>query len=823
MAVGIPLEPPVPPDCYAAHLAEFPEPGSRVFDGQNALALALIYNCMDPDHLKELENLREDVRSLSDQNQNLNAYAQMVYFIANKLRVQLATVMEHNAKVEAELKRLKENDVRTASELQLQHTTTALQNAEVERNFLRVKVHDLERKAQLALQNEKRIATLTKQVSELRAQSADPNCSQVQPFSLSIRNAFPSLEPSAPPADQANGIALHNRVLEAEAEHLRLQTSLTTERSRHAAERRAATLDQGRLGSMCVSEQQQRAALGRERGELLDELTAHRSDCAPVADERDRLRGELDASQALVGNLQAKLVETTQECGRLHDELRTAEKNVRDWESKCAAAQESGSQQLNQLRSQAARSETQSAAARQERDEVQAELTALQKAADDQRTQLQSASQECEKLKDEASSLRGSVADLNAKLQKVQQVVQDGKVSAERLTELESERDALASVISTLRDEREIGQAAEQQVETLTKTADRLSGKLETALEELAESVKTLQERETELERLSENRTFWEDTADGWKSEYDRAQMELENRQTQMSSLQADVDLWKKEHGSTCKERVDTRETEKMLSTVCTVRDALGAQLKAERERVRTERDRFQSEQDKFRTQLESSRRASSAWQPKYDTAVHALNANKTEAEKKMSVECTQLQKAVASLRSESSALQTKLAAALRENRVKDSQIGELPSLRTRREQLETALHKAKERVKELEKSLEAGKKGCEDIIEKYDNLRATAKHLEDKLALASGEHTRASGKAHALERSLKAATADIGALKSQVAELNETLQRERKRPGSQREVNELRVENDRLCAQIDELEKANSKLETNLARGPTR
>ncbi|EJD36411.1 hypothetical protein AURDEDRAFT_130076 [Auricularia subglabra TFB-10046 SS5] len=57
---GRPLEP--PPDCYAAHLDEFPKPGSRILGPRDALAAALLYNAMDPDVGKELENLRNDKR-----------------------------------------------------------------------------------------------------------------------------------------------------------------------------------------------------------------------------------------------------------------------------------------------------------------------------------------------------------------------------------------------------------------------------------------------------------------------------------------------------------------------------------------------------------------------------------------------------------------------------------------------------------------------------------------------------------------------------------------------------------------------------------------
>ncbi|EJD50250.1 hypothetical protein AURDEDRAFT_160785 [Auricularia subglabra TFB-10046 SS5] len=86
-----------PPDCYAAHLADLPQPGSRVFDSQDALALAIIYNSVDPDSHAQLENLRDDVRSLANQNENLNSYSWNMFRVANELRVANRQLLQMNA------------------------------------------------------------------------------------------------------------------------------------------------------------------------------------------------------------------------------------------------------------------------------------------------------------------------------------------------------------------------------------------------------------------------------------------------------------------------------------------------------------------------------------------------------------------------------------------------------------------------------------------------------------------------------------------------------------------------------------------------------
>lgn len=92
--ISMGMEP--PPDSWAAHLDELPKPGSRVFEAQNALALALIYNSMDPSTRQELQNLREDVKALASQNENLDAYAKLVYQNACQSRREVERLAEKN-------------------------------------------------------------------------------------------------------------------------------------------------------------------------------------------------------------------------------------------------------------------------------------------------------------------------------------------------------------------------------------------------------------------------------------------------------------------------------------------------------------------------------------------------------------------------------------------------------------------------------------------------------------------------------------------------------------------------------------------------------
>lgn len=557
----------------------------------------------------------------------------------------------------------------------------------------------------------------------------------------------------------------------------------------------------------------------QERTESVAETAGLRSRLQDLAVEMQAVADQRDLGQVELGRLtiSAGAAEVTalanihclkEELGRaenerdtnsaqvktLRSQLRSAkdiEENLRTTVSGVVAELERIKVECDALQRAKHQLQEESLASRRENDTLRSQIldrTVLVTERDGLRHQVEQLTDSRDSLEDARYALREewrSVCDKN-------------DVLMDRLRDVETDRDTLkATVAELLRENSLLSERAGlalSQVEQLRGQVGHLQNSVEFWKVKSQSEHKKQETFQAELTAL----TAEHDTLRGTLLENQRMASSLKHESVERERIAQARDAMSREKDAVVAER----------DALASERDALAASLDA----LVLTRDKLQTELETVLRRGEDYKREASEFESRNKALDHKtkqVECERLKVELKYVNERRLQERRSDATKPSTNELETLIAGLRRQNR---ERLDRIKALELHREMYRDEM----QGLKHVNKRLYDDGKTCMDEL--LSKLRSEREEHQSKLRSEREDHQSTRQYVSTLKGSLMSYRAEKDALMAKVVELKEHLREEQKRTGVQCEVQEVLNENQRLCAEIDRLEKEKEQIAADLA-----